>query len=197
MFTGIIEELGVVKGISKRGNYTLLEIRADKVSEDVKIGDSIAVNGACLTLVKKDVNRLSFEAMEETLRLTNLGGLHLNDAVNLERALKVGDRLSGHFVLGHIDAKAAIRKKTFVGDNLCFEINIPKGLNKYIAHKGSVAVDGISLTVADIRASTFSVYIIPHTFKNTTFKYKNAGSTVNIEVDMLAKYADGKISRPY
>lgn len=188
MFTGIIEELGAVKSISKRGKYALLEIRADKILDDIKIGDSVAVNGACLTIVKKENAFLSFEVMEETLRLTNLGGLHPNDAVNLERALKAGDRLSGHFVSGHIDAKAVIRKKAFIGENLCFEIVIPKGLNKYIILKGSVAVDGISLTVADVRASAFSVYIIPHTIKNTTLKNKNAGSLVNIEADMLAKY---------
>ncbi|MDP1853453.1 MAG: riboflavin synthase [Candidatus Omnitrophota bacterium] len=188
MFTGIIEELGIVRSLSKKGNYTVLEIRADKIMDDVKIGDSIAVNGACLTVVKEEKDYLSFEVMEETLRLTNLCELHPNDLVNLERALKAGDRLSGHFVAGHIDAKGLIRKKSFIGQNLCFEIATPKGLGKYIALKGSVAVDGISLTVAALTATTFSVYIIPHTLKNTTFKYKNAGSSVNIEVDMLAKY---------
>ncbi|MEK6714807.1 MAG: riboflavin synthase [Candidatus Omnitrophota bacterium] len=188
MFTGIIEELGIVRSVTKKGNYTVLEIQADKILGDVQIGDSVAVNGACLTVVKQVKDYLSFEVMEETLKLTNLGELHPNDVVNLERALKVGDRLSGHFVSGHIDAKSLIRKKTFVGENLCFEINIPKGLNKYISHKGSVAIDGISLTVTDVRASSFCVYIIPHTLKNTTFKYKNAGSSVNIEADLLAKY---------
>lgn len=188
MFTGIIEELGVVKCLAKKGNYSLLEIRADKILSDIKIGDSVAVNGACLTVVKEENGCLSFEVMQETLNLTNLGQLHFNDPVNLERALKVGDRLSGHFVSGHIDAKSPIRKKTFVGENLCFEIVISKGLNKYITHKGSVAVDGVSLTVTSVSAAAFCVYIIPHTLKNTTFKYKNAGSIVNIEVDMLAKY---------
>lgn len=189
MFTGIIEELGVVKSITKRGNYTLLEIRADKILNDVKVGDSVAVNGACLTVIKEEKDYISFDVMDETLKLTNLGELHPTDLVNLERALKVGDRLSGHFVSGHIDAKSVIRKKTFIGQNLCFEIVIPKGLSKYITLKGSVAVDGISLTVASVSASAFCVYIIPHTLKNTTFKYKNAGSSVNIEADMLAKYA--------
>lgn len=197
MFTGIIEELGIVRSVTKKGNYTVLEIQADKILGDVKIGDSVAVNGACLTVVKQVKDYLSFEVMEETLKLTNLGELHPNDVVNLERALKVGDRLSGHFVSGHIDAKSLIRKKTFVGENLCFEIVMPKGLNKYIVPKGSIALDGISLTVVGVSGSAFSVYTIPHTLKNTTLKYKNAGSVVNIEVDMLAKYADGKISRPY
>lgn len=188
MFTGIIEELGVVRNISKRGDYTVFEIGAKLILEDIKIGDSVAVNGACLTVVKCKKDSLFFDCMQETLTLTNLGKLRISDAINLERALKVGDRLSGHFVSGHIDAKASIRKKSFVKNNLCFEIVIPKGLNKYIVAKGSIAIDGISLTLSDIRASSFLVYVIPHTVKNTTLKYKDAGSVVNIEVDLLAKY---------
>lgn len=188
MFTGIIEELGVVKRITQKGNFSLLEVRAKLILEDIKVADSVAVNGVCLTIVKKEKDCLFFEIMQETLNLTNLGQLHTGDAVNLERALKVGDRLSGHFVLGHVDAKSPIRKKNFVKNNLCFEIIIPRGLNKYIAVKGSIAVDGISLTVSSVSANTFSVYVIPHTLKNTTLKYKNVASPVNIEVDMLAKY---------
>jgi riboflavin synthase len=188
MFTGIIEELGVVRNISKRGDYTVFEIGAKLILEDIKVGDSVAVNGVCLTVVKRKIDRLFFDCMQETLTLTNLGQLRISDAVNLERALKVGDRLSGHFVSGHIDAKTSIRKKSFVKNNLCFEIVIPKGLNKCIVSKGSITIDGISLTVVDITASSFLVYIIPHTVKNTTLKYKNAGSVVNIEVDLLAKY---------
>ena len=188
MFTGIIEELGVVRNISKRGDYTIFEIGAKLILEDIKVGDSVAVNGACLTVVKRKKDRLFFDCMQETLTLTNLGQLRISDAVNLERALKMGDRLSGHFVSGHIDAKSTIRKKSFVKNNLCFEIAIPKGLNKYIVSKGSIAIDGISLTLVGITASSFLVYIIPHTVKNTVLKYKNAGSVVNIEVDLLAKY---------
>jgi len=179
----------VVKKISRRGDFTLLEVTAKAVLENTKPGDSIAVNGACLTVIKKDKDYLSFEVMQETMDVSNLGELGISDAVNLERSLKIGDRLSGHFVLGHIDAKGLIRKKTFTGNNLCFEITIPKGLSKYIARKGSIAIDGISLTVVEVRTSVFSVYIIPYTLKNTILKYKNTGSFVNIEVDTLARYA--------
>ena len=190
MFTGIIEELGVVKNIVKEGNLSLLEIKASKVLEDTKIGDSVSVNGACLTVVKKDYDYLSFEAMPQTLKLTNLGSLRISGKVNLERALKVGDRLSGHFVTGHIDCTGLIRKKTYVSSNLCFEIAVPAEFMKYIIPKGSVAVDGISLTIVTKKSNTFTVYIIPHTLKNTTLGFKGPSDKVNIEFDILAKKAN-------
>jgi riboflavin synthase len=189
MFTGIIEELGKVRGISRQGNITLLTVEADKVLEGSKTGDSIAVNGVCLTVVKKDRNALSFEVMAQTLNLTGLGSLGVSDRVNLERSLKLGDRISGHFVLGHIDCTGVIRKKGFVGENLVFEISSPPGFMKFIIPKGSVALDGISLTVAEKKTNCFNVCIIPHTLKNTTLSFKGPSDRLNIEFDILAKTA--------
>lgn len=187
MFTGIVEELGEIKSISKKGNTTLISIKADTVLGDVKIGDSISVNGACLTVVKNENPLLAFEAMPETLKVTNLGILRISDKVNLERSLKVGDRLSGHFVCGHIDCLGVIHKKNYIGGNLAFEIAIPAQLTKFVLLKGSIAVDGISLTVVSKKSNTFSVYIIPHTLKNTTLSFKGPSDKVNIEFDILAK----------
>jgi riboflavin synthase len=187
MFSGIVEELGEVKNISRKGNLTLLEIKADKVLEDTKIGDSIAVNGTCLTIVKKEKDILGFEVMPETLNVTNLGALKIKEKVNLERALKVGDRLSGHFVGGHVDCLGVIQKKHYINGNLSFEIAVPAKFLVYILPKGSLAVDGISLTAINKRANTFSVYIIPHTLKNTTLGFKGPSDKVNVEFDLLAK----------
>lgn len=187
MFSGIIEELGEVKNISKRGNITLLEIGTEKVQEGIKIGDSISVNGVCLTVIKNERAILVFEVMPETLKNTNLGILGVSDKVNLERSLKVGDRLSGHFVTGHIDCIGIIRKKYYVTGNLCFEVAIPVKFLKYILPKGSIAVDGISLTIVEKKSCAFCVYIIPHTLKNTTLGFKAPSDKVNVEFDILAK----------
>ena len=187
MFSGIIEEIGQVKKISKYSNITLLEVKADKVLEDTKTGDSISVNGACLTVVKKEAGVLIFEAMPETLKVTNLGVLKISDKVNLERSLKVGDRISGHFVTGHIDCIGLVRKKNYLNGNLCFEIAVHPEFIKYCLPKGSIAIDGISLTLVSIRANSFSVYIIPHTLKNTALSFKGPSYKVNIEFDILTK----------
>jgi riboflavin synthase len=189
MFSGIVEELGQVKEVSRRGNITVFKIEADRILEDTDIGDSIAVNGVCLTVIKKEQDNLSFEAMAQTLKITNLGSLQMGAQVNLERSLKIGDRLSGHFVTGHIDCLGIIRKKFYVGNNLCFEIAVPAKFIRYVAPKGSIAVDGISLTVAEKRSDTFRVYIIPHTLKNTTLGFRGPADKVNIEFDILIKGA--------
>lgn len=188
MFTGIIEELGAVKEISRKGKVSFLSIQADTCAQDARIGESIAVNGTCLTVVKIDKTLLGFELLEETFRLTNLGKLKISEKVNLERSLKIGDRLCGHFVTGHIDCLGTIRAKTHVLGNLSFRIAIPQEFLKFVVLKGSIAVEGISLTVADKRSNTFSVYIIPHTLKNTTLNFKGPSDCVNIELDILAKY---------
>ncbi len=189
MFSGIVEELGEVKRISKRGNITLFDIAAKKVSEDTNIGDSICVNGACLTVIKSESGVLSFQALPETLKITNLGLLKISDKVNLERSLKVGDRISGHFVTGHVDCIGIIRRKKYIGGNLCFEVAAPLNFLKYILPKGSIAVDGISLTAQDKKSNVFTIYIIPHTIKNTTLGLKGPSDKVNIEFDILAKKA--------
>ncbi|MEW6170127.1 MAG: riboflavin synthase [Candidatus Omnitrophota bacterium] len=189
MFTGIIEEIGIVENIKRIGNVVQVTIRAKKTVEDIKIGDSVSINGVCLTVTKINKDILSFDVMPETIKTTNLGLLHIKDKINLERALKLGDRVSGHFVTGHIDCLGLIRKKTYINNNLCFEIAIPSKFLKYILPKGSIALDGISLTIADRRSNTFSVYIIPHTLENTILKTKGSSDKVNLEFDILAKKA--------
>jgi riboflavin synthase len=189
MFTGIVEELGKVKNISRRGKVVLLTIEADKVLADAKIGDSISVNGCCLTVVKKDRYSLDFEMMAETSGLTNLGALFISERVNLERSLKMGDRISGHFVLGHVDCQGIIRSKGYSQGNLVFVIAIPREFHRYVVPKGSISLDGISLTVAEYKSTNLSVYVIPHTLKNTTLGLKGPSDKVNIEFDILAKKA--------
>ncbi len=189
MFTGIIEELGQVKNLSRQGNVTLLEVgvKAGNITTDMKIGDSVSVNGACLTVVDKKADALRFQAMPETLNITNLGSLRINEKVNLERALKVGDRLSGHFVTGHIDCIGLIRGKRHSAGNLVFEISVPVKFMANILAKGSVAIDGISLTVVAKKSNSFTVYIIPHTIEHTTLKFKGPSDKVNVEFDILTK----------
>lgn len=196
MFTGIIEELGkVVKIESLKGNR-VLTISAQKVKENVKIGDSIAVNGVCLTLTKIEKENLSFEVIPETLDKTNLKFLKISEQVNLERALKLNERLGGHLLSGHIDAIAIIRKKGISFGGYKFEIAVPQDLMQFIVPKGSIAIDGISLTVGEVKGNIFSIYIIPHTLKNTTLGFKGASSYVNIEVDMLGKYVLSLVKKP-
>jgi riboflavin synthase len=201
MFTGIIEELGVVKSIAREGNLLRLGITVPFVG-DVKIGDSISVNGVCLTISRLGTGSdhttifrgtclhrlIYFEVMQETLKTTNLSRLKLNDKVNLEQALKAGDRLGGHFVTGHIDTAGIIRKKTGSNEQTVFQISVPAEFTKGIVKKGSIAVDGISLTAIDVNEDTFSIGIIPHTLKSTTLGFKRPGDTVNIELDIMAKH---------
>ncbi|MGD0336455.1 MAG: riboflavin synthase [Candidatus Omnitrophota bacterium] len=187
MFTGIIEELGEIKSISRRGNIALLEIGVNKVLADTKIGDSISVNGTCLTVVSKENSCLVFEAMPETMKVTNLGLVRTGEKVNLERSLRMSDRVSGHFVTGHIDCLGIVRKKIYKEGNLAFEIAVPAQFFQYILPKGSIAVDGISLTVMEKKSNIFTVYVIPHTLINTTFNFKGPSDKVNVEFDILAK----------
>ncbi len=196
MFTGIIEELvKVVKIESLKGN-SVLTVKADKVKESTKIGDSIAVNGVCLTVTKIEKDNLSFEAIPETLNKTNLKFLKVSDLVNLERALKINERIGGHLLSGHIDTVGIIRKKGFALGGYKFEIAVDKDLIAYIVPRGSIAVDGISLTVGEVKGNIFSVYIIPHTLKETTLGFKAASSYVNIEVDMLGRYVLSLVKKP-
>ncbi len=188
MFTGIVEEIGEVKRINRYGaSAAVFEIKAVKACEGINIGDSVAVNGVCLTVAEKKTSVLIFQVLPQTLKITNLGIVKVNDKVNLERALKLGDRLSGHFVTGHVDCRGIIRKKGYREGNLCFEICVPAEFIRDIFPKGSVTVDGISLTVAGRKSNTFTFYVIPHTLNNTALKFKNVSGTVNIELDILAK----------
>lgn len=187
MFTGIIEELGEVKNISKRSRVSILTVLARNILEDANIGDSIAVNGVCLTVSGKKNDSLNFEIMPETLRTSTLGWLRPRDKLNLERALKLGQRISGHFVTGHIDCLGIIRGRRGIGGDASFDIAVPVNFIKYILPKGSISVDGISLTIAYKMHNIFRVCLIPHTLKNTALQFRGHSDKVNIEFDLLAK----------
>ncbi len=189
MFSGIVEELGTVKGLSSKGTGYLLTVESPKAAEGTAIGDSIAVNGACLTVVGVRGGLLSFDVMRETRELTDIGGLAPGSRVNLERSLKMGDRISGHFVSGHVDCKGVIRRKSYVRGDLCIEIGVPARFIPLVLPKGSIAVDGVSLTVTGIKGNSFSVCVIPHTLASTTLGIKSASQPVNVEFDMMSKAA--------
>jgi len=184
MFTGIIEEIGLVRETGR----DRLAFEAVKVLEAIKAGDSIAVNGACLTVVSLEKRGFSANIMAETLRRTNLGALHRNDRVNLERALALGGRLGGHLVLGHVDDKGEVMDIKGEEGGQVMRISAPGRLMPYVADKGSIAVDGVSLTVAAFDAFSFSVSLAPYTIENTTLGIRRRGDTVNLETDVIAKY---------
>ena len=186
MFTGIIEETGQLKNF----DGGKIEISCTKILSDIKIGDSIATNGVCLTVTDFGENFFSADVMPETLRKTSLSDLNSSGIVNLERALKVGDRLGGHIVSGHIDGVGKILNIRPEGNAIFITLTAEKNLLKQIAAKGSVALDGISLTVVDATEENFSVSMIPHTREVTNFKFKRVGSLINIETDVLAKYIE-------
>ena len=193
MFTGIIEKTGKIKKITRKNRGYELQIEIEEAWEDLKIGESICVNGACLTLIDFKDNRLTFDVSPETLRKTTFKKISVNETVNLERALKLGDRLGGHIVLGHVDDTGVIRSLKKEGDFYTLIIEIPLRILKYIAEKGSLAVDGISLTVASKKDNTIEIAIIPHTFNNTNLKTKRIGDYVNLEVDVIARYVESLI----
>lgn len=188
MFTGIIEETGIVKGIKDQNNLAHLEIQALKISKEVKKGESAAIDGVCLTVANIKKNILFFDIIKETLDKTTLGGLRVGSKVNLERALKVGDRLSGHFVTGHIDAVGIIKRRIHCGKNIELQISLEKKLRRYLVPKGSICLDGVSLTAGEVKKKSFSVHLIPFTKQVTTLGLKQEGDRVNIETDILAKY---------
>ena len=188
MFTGIIEDIGVVHAIEKKKDFIVLKIRPQKVWRGIKLGESVAVDGVCLTVTATDKKILTFDVMRETLVKTTLGSLKLEQKVNLERALKMGDRLSGHFVTGHVDCVSRIKDLIKGKNYLELKMDLPKNLLKYVVSKGSVCIDGVSLTVGQVRKNDFSVYLIPFTKTNTTLGLKHKGDKVNIETDVLAKY---------
>ena len=196
MFTGLVEEKGSVVSIVPTNNGTAIEltVAASVVHADANIGDSIAINGCCLTVIKIDGSQLSFEAGSETLSRTNLGKLEAGSPVNLERALAVGQRMGGHYVSGHIDVLATVDQRNEDGQWAEFWFRVPPEWTKQMANKGSVAVDGISLTLVEVQAERFSVALIPHTLAATTLGDRNVGDTVNIETDLLAKYVQQQLT---
>lgn len=190
MFTGIIEEIGVLMGIRHGPDSAQLVIEAEKVLEDSRVGDSIAVNGVCLTALHFDSRRFTADVMAETLSKTNLGRLHSGDRVNLERALRLGDRLGGHLVSGHIDGVGTITRQERHDIATLISVRAPQEIMRYLIKKGSVAIDGASLTVVDLDTEHFRVSLIPHTAHATVLGLKRVGDTVNLEADVIGKYVE-------
>ena len=188
MFTGLIVDMGQVTSLGRRSGGAILSLRLRESIVNADIGDSIAVNGTCLTVVDKNRDELSFDLSEETLHSTNLGNLKIGDQVNIEPSLRPDSKIGGHFVTGHIDTVGQILKKITLGDMLKFEFRASSYVMQHLVEKGSIAVDGISLTVVDILEDSFTVVIIPHTAEMTTLGQKEPGDSVNLEVDILSKY---------
>jgi riboflavin synthase len=195
LFTGLIVEMGEIISILRKESGARLSLRTKTLSRDAVLGDSIAVNGTCLTAVEIKGDALSFDVSGETLRSTDLGNLNIGDRVNLEPALRMDAKLGGHFVTGHIDGTGKIKSKSLEGAVFRIVIGIEERLADFLVEKGSVAVDGISLTVVDVFRDGFSIVIIPHTANLTTIGFKKAGDTVNIEVDILGKYVSRFLSK--
>ncbi len=193
MFTGIVEETGEVLALERSARGGCLTICAGKTAEGMPPGDSLAVNGCCLTLTGKNRGGLSFDLLGETLERTNLGDLGPGQPVNLERALPADGRLGGHFVQGHIDCASELLQFSRHGHDHRLEIALPRDFAHLIAFKGSIAVDGISLTVAEVTEETFAVWIIPHTLEATNLRTRHPGDRLNLEFDLLAKYLDRMI----
>jgi riboflavin synthase len=196
MFTGIIEELGLVERMEPRGDGARLTIGCRKTLEGAAEGSSIAVNGVCLTALDLRPGSFSADLAPETLRRSNLGALRAGSRVNLERPLSLTDRLSGHIVQGHVDGVGELVSLEELGDdNWWLQVRIPAELDRYLVYKGSIAIDGISLTIAELRADVMAVTIIPHTYHNTTLGSRKPGDTLNLECDVLAKHVEKLLGR--
>ena len=195
MFTGLIVEMGEVVSLVKKDNGARLSLKAKALGDDTALGDSISVNGTCLTVVEIKGNTLSFDLSGETLLSTDIGQLKIKDRVNLEPALRLDAKLGGHFVTGHIDGVGKIKSKTLAGEVYKIVVRTEDRIADFLVEKGSVAVDGISLTVVDVFKDGFSIVIIPHTAHLTTIGFKAPGDMVNIEVDILGKYVSKFLSK--
>lgn len=191
MFTGIIEEIGKIRQITDK----YIEIECKSVLEDINLGDSICVNGVCLTVTDIKSGCFTADISPETFRVTNLGSLKSGNFINLERAMKADGRFGGHIVAGHIDNLGRVKSVKKNGDFYDLYVELPQELSKYVVKKGSIAINGTSLTAADINENTVKIAVIPHTFENTNLKYLTPESHVNIEVDMFAKYIEKFLSR--
>ena len=190
MFTGLIEEVGKVVVVRASESGTVLQIAAPAIAKKSRSGDSIAVNGCCVTLTSRRGNRLTFDLLQETIARTNLKKLQPNDPVNLERALPAGGRLGGHFVQGHIDCVSRIVAFEKEGPDFRLKVELRDGFAQYVARKGSIALNGISLTVADVFPKSFVAWIIPYTKRHTNLDLAKAGDLVNVEFDILSKYVE-------
>ena len=196
MFTGIVEEVGEIKAIDRRQNLQRTTVGAKLVLEEAKVGDSISINGACHTAVSLDSDRFVVESVVETLNRTTTGDLAVGDSVNLERSVRLSDRLDGHLVQGHVDGIGVVTARDAFDDNVNFTVAVDSAVARYVAEKGSVAIDGISLTVVSVSDDAasgrghFSVTLIPHTLAVTTMGNRGVGDRVNIEVDVIARYLE-------
>jgi riboflavin synthase len=190
MFTGIVEETGRIIDLKRRENAWSLQVSARVALEKVALGDSIAVNGCCLTVVRFDADHLWFDILEETRQLTNFRSLNAGAPVNLERSLRFDGKVGGHFVSGHIDGVGAIEVFEKRGNDYLLTVNAPAGSGRYLINKGSIAIDGISLTIAETSGDKLSVWLIPHTLEVTNLKSKNVGDVLNLEFDLLGKYVE-------
>ena len=194
MFTGLIEEVGRAVALPASDRGAQLQIDAPRIAKKIRSGDSISVNGCCLTLTSRRGDRLTFDLLQETIARTNLKNLHRNDRVNLERALAANERFGGHFVQGHIDCVSPILSFEKEGANFRLELRLPSEFAHYVACKGSIAVNGISFTVAEILARSFVVWVIPYTKRHTNLERAKTGELVNLEFDILAKYVERVLS---
>lgn len=196
MFTGLIETTGRVTVFNRRGEAGLLTVQSPLPAAEIAIGDSIAVNGACLTVIEKGSDSLTFDVSPESITRTTIGKLRGGSRVNLERALKLGDRLGGHIVSGHIDCCGQVSRSELRSGNHLLQITLPAGHARYLVEKGSVTIDGISLTVNTVSQDGFTVNIIPHTFVSTTLEQLRTGDAVNIETDIIGKYVE-RLTAPW
>jgi len=194
MFTGLIEEVGTVTSTRERERTKQLQIVAPRIAKKIRTGESVALNGCCLTLSAHRGDQLTFDLLEETLDRTNLKMLRRGSGVNLERALRADGRLGGHFVQGHVDCMSRVISFRQTGGDHRLEVGLPAEFARYVACKGSIAIDGISLTIADVSPMSFAVWIIPHTKRHTNLSHAEAGDVVNLEFDILAKYVERMIS---
>jgi riboflavin synthase len=196
VFTGIIEEIGAIRTLQRRSGYQRTTVDAQRVLDDIRIGDSITIDGACQTVVEFDPKGFTVESVEETLRRSTLGALRPGRRVNLERALKLGDRLGGHMVAGHVDGVGRMLRRRDGANGVEFQVGMPAELSPYVAEKGSIAIDGISLTVTGATAREFGVAVIPHTLESTTLSERRPGDPVNLEVDTVARYIQRLMTTP-
>jgi riboflavin synthase len=195
MFTGIIEEVGQIVAIEDSGEFRTLRVQAGAILDGIRAGASIAVNGVCLTVRTFNSGNFTADLSRETLERTSLNELRAGTTVNLERPMRADGRFGGHIVQGHVDGVGKIRSFDRDGDNWNLQVEFPESAARYIVHKGSIAIDGISLTVASLRAPVLEVAIIPHTFENTNLRHARAGDTVNLEFDVIAKYVERMMYR--
>ncbi len=195
MFTGIVEHVGTVVHLEVAADLARLEIDAGPVAQGAKLGDSVLVNGACLTVSAIDAERLSFDAVRETLDKTAIGALEKGDGVHLERAMRADGRFDGHIVQGHVDQRGSLRAVERAGEDVLFFVDCAAEFADLLVDKGSVAIDGVSLTVVDVEPKGFHVVLIPHTLERTTFGQRSPGSPLNLEADVLGKYVKRYLDR--